>query len=242
LFYAPAIVALDKNKVYKFGVDINYPPFSSMDDKTGQMVGFDVDISNAVCKTLGIKCEVLGVTFDEIIPMIQKGDLDVGAAGFGYTDERAKLILFTEKYYRSNSIFVQNDLDLVDITPEIIKGMTVATQRGTIQEEYLMTHFRDIIKILPCNDMDEVMAAVKEKRADLGLADGIATYNYLRTVEGKALDIAGDPISIQDDDCLMIVSIDATELRDGINAAIKELRQTGEYDQINLKYFDYNIY
>ncbi|MDR2406400.1 MAG: transporter substrate-binding domain-containing protein [Deltaproteobacteria bacterium] len=234
--------ALDMEKVYKFGLDIDYPPFSFMDEKTGMMAGFDADIANAVCKTIGIKCEVLGINFDEIIPMIQRGDLDVGTAGFGFTEERASVVLFTDKYYRSNSIFVQNDLGILEITPESIKGKTVAVQRGTIQEAYLRTKYRDTIDILLCNTLVDTMEAVRTKKTDLALADGIATYTYLRTPAGKDLDIAGDPIPIQDDDALMAVNKDNTELCDSINWAIKQLRATGEYDLINLKYFNYNIY
>jgi ABC-type amino acid transport substrate-binding protein len=234
--------ALDKNRLYRFAVDINYPPFSSIDDKTGQPVGFDVDISMAVCKYLGIQCEVVGVNFDEIIPMIQKGELDVGAAGMGYTAERAEIVLYTDKYYRSNSIFVQNDLDLIEVTPETIKGRTVAVQRGTMQEAYLRDTFKENITILLCNNIKDVMNAVKDKRADLGFSDGIASYSYLKTDAGKTLDIAGDPVPMNDDDCLMVVNKSLPELRDGLNEAILGLRSTGEYDRINLKYFDYNIY
>ncbi|MDR2352503.1 MAG: transporter substrate-binding domain-containing protein [Deltaproteobacteria bacterium] len=234
--------ALDKSKVYKFAVDIDYPPFSYINEKTGEMEGFDVDISKAVCKTIGIQCEVLGVTFDEIIPLIVSGDLDVGAAGFAYTAERAELIIFTEKYYRSNSIFVQTDQDFLEITPAAINGLTVAVQRGTIQEGYLRATFKDSIIILLCNNLLEAMEAVSSKRADLAFADGIATYTYLRSDAGKHLDIAGDPIAIGDDDGLMVLNKKSRELCDSINNAIKLLRSTGEYDLINLKYFDYNIY
>ncbi|MDR2200410.1 MAG: transporter substrate-binding domain-containing protein [Deltaproteobacteria bacterium] len=242
LFSHIQLLALDKDRVYKIAVDINYPPFSSIDEKTGRLVGFDVEIAKAVCKTIGIQCEVLAVSFDQIIPMVLRGDADVGCAGFGFTPEREKILLFTDKYYRTNSIFVQSDLDLVEINPQLIKGKTVAVQRGTIHEEYLRTNFPDIINILLCNTFGEVMDAVKNKRADLGFADGIPTYTYLKTEAGRSLDIAGDPIFIKDDDCLMILHRDAVELRDSINLAIKELRSTGEYDLINLKYFDYNIY
>ncbi|MDR2339576.1 MAG: transporter substrate-binding domain-containing protein [Deltaproteobacteria bacterium] len=233
---------MDKEKVYKVGVDIGYPPFSSVDQRTGEVVGFDADIARAICKHIGIQCEVFAVMFDDIIPMVERGDLDIGTAGFGYTEERAKVILYTDKYYRSNSIFIQRDQDIMEITPETISGMTVAVQRGTMQEQYLRMTYRDIVKILLCNTFDDVMEAVKAKRADLGLADGIATYTYLRSPSGRPLDIAGDPVPMIDDDCLMVLNRDSVELRDAINSAIKELRQTGEYDLINLKYFDYNIY
>jgi ABC-type amino acid transport substrate-binding protein len=234
--------ALDKGKVYKFGVDINYPPFSSMDQRQGQLVGFDVDVSKAVCRTIGIQCEILGVTFDEIIPMVERGDLDVGCAGFTLTPERAKNLLFSDEYFRTNSIFVQKNMDLIKITPEIIKGMSVAVQKGTVQEDYLRETYKGGITIIPCNTFADVMEAVGTKQADLGLADSLTTYKFLRTDNKRKLDIAGDPIPLEANEGYMILNLEAGELRDAINTALQSLRDSGEYDGLSLKYFDYVVY
>ena len=241
LLTAP-LFALDTEKLYRIGVDINYPPFSYMDEKSGQLSGFDVDIASAVCKNIGIKCEVVGMIFDELIPAVQRGGLDVVCAGLGYTAERAKTLLFTDRYYRSNSIFVQHDLDLVEVSSATISGKTVAVQKGTIQLEFLEKRYRGIVTAVPRNTMAEVMDAVKGGKADLGFVDGVAAYAYLRSEDGRQLDIAGDPVTLEVDDSLMAVNISQPELRDSINKAIAAIRHSGEYDVISLKYFDYSIY
>jgi len=229
------------DRVYKVAVDIYYPPFSYNDEKTGELSGFDVDIAKAVCRKLEVKCEVLAVPFDEIIPQIENGQLDIGSAGFAFTEERAKRVIYTNKYFRSSSLFLELPGTFEGITPETIKGKKVAVQASTNQEDYLRNTYGDLIEVVPVKGFDEIIAMVNDKSVDLGFIDGLPGYHYLKSDAGLNLDIVGDPVHLDDGSC-MVLNKDNTALRDRINAAIEELRLSGEYDSINIKYFDFNVY
>ena len=232
---------LAQDRVHRVAVDTHYPPFSYTDEKTGQMAGFDVDIAQAVCDKLQIKCEIAAVPFDEIIPMVEAGQLSIGSAGFANTEERAKRVIFTNKYFRSSSLFLVLPGTYDVVSPETIKGKKVAVQSGTNQEEYLRQTFGEIIELTPMKGYEDVIQAVKAKGVDLGFIDGLPGYHYLMSDEGQGLDIVGDPVHLDDGSCMVLRKGDEA-LRDRINKAIDDLRQSGEYDAINLKYFDFNVY
>ena len=88
--------------VIRIGVEDDYVPFSYTDEK-GQRVGFDVDISSALCKKLNFRCEILPMPFGKLLPELSKGNLAMVVAGIGITPDRAKHFLFTNVYYRSRS-------------------------------------------------------------------------------------------------------------------------------------------
>lgn len=230
-----------QDKVYRFAVDVYYPPFSYTDEKTGQLGGFDVDVAKAVCKKMNIACEVVAASFDEIIPQIESGQLDVGCAGFAYTEERAKRVLYTNKYFRSSSLFLELPGTFDGITPVTIKGKKVAVQASTNQESYLRKTYGDIIEIIPLKGFDEIIKGVDDKSYDLGFIDGLPGYHYLKSDEGLNLDIVGDPVHLDDGSC-MVLRKDQEDFRNRINQAIEDLRLSGEYDAINIKYFEFNVY
>lgn len=241
LMLSSSASAWAQGKVYKFAVDTYYPPFSYTDEKTQELSGFDVDIAKAVCTKLGITCEVVAVPFDEIIPMVESGQIDVGCAGIAYTEERAKRVIYTNKYFRSSSLFLELPGTFDGITPETIKGKKVAVQASTNQEDYLKKTFGDTITIIPLKGFDEIIKGVNDKTYDLGFIDGLPGYHYLKSDEGLNLDIVGDPVHLDDGSC-MVLRKGEEDFRDRINKAVEDLRLNGVYDSINIKYFEFNVY
>lgn len=230
-----------QDKVYKFAVDTYYPPFSFTDEKTGELGGFDVDIARAVCKKMGITCEVAAVPFDEIIPQVENGSLDVGCAGIAYTEERAKRVIYTNKYFRPSSLFLELPGTFEGISLGTIKGKKVAVQSSTNQEDYLRRTYGDNIVIVPVKGFDDIIKGVNDKTYDLGFIDGLPGYHHLKSDEGLNLDIVGDPVHL-DDGSRMVLRKGQEAFRDRINQAIEALRLSGEYDAINIKYFEFNVY
>ncbi|MDR1920484.1 MAG: transporter substrate-binding domain-containing protein [Candidatus Adiutrix sp.] len=237
-----ASAAAADDRVYKVAVDPDYPPFSYTDEKTGQLSGFDVDIARAVCAKLALNCDIRPVLFDDIIPQVADGRLDIGCAGFAYTEERARRVLFTKKYFRSTNLFIGPPDAFEEVTAETLRGKKAAVQAGTIQEAYLRKTYGQVLAIIPMSGFGEVTEAVKNKTADIGFVDGLPGYSYLKSEEGLELDIVGDPVHLDSADACMALTPGLEPLRDRINQAIEDLRLSGEYDAINVKYFDFSVY
>ena len=220
-----------------------YPPFAQVDEE-GNLYGFDVDMAYAVCKEIGRECVVENVEFDDIIPMLQDGRLDFAVAGMGASEERKKLIDFTERYYRSVSIFIEVQGTFEHITPETIKGRRVGAQAGTLQAGYLEKTYGDAIRLVTAASYEEIYDMLKKGEIDLVLSDGLPGYAYLTSEEGEGLETIGDPVEpggAMDRACIA-VPLGRPELKDNLSRAITSLRRSGEYDKINRKYFDFIVY
>lgn len=76
-----------------------YPPFGFKDSKTGEFVGFDVDIIRAIGRTAGFSVKVENIPFDGLIPALKTRTIDIAINDIGITAERAKSVDFSDRYY-----------------------------------------------------------------------------------------------------------------------------------------------
>src|ERR1700720_3281661 len=83
-------------KVVRFGVDASYPPFESK-APDGSLVGFDIDLGNALCAKLNEKCVWVENDFDGMIPALQARKIDAVLSDMSVTEKRLQQIDFTNK-------------------------------------------------------------------------------------------------------------------------------------------------
>ncbi len=227
----------------RIAIDVPYPPFAFLDEQ-GNLTGFDIDLSKALCSEMKRECEFKIVPFDDLIPSIVNGNADIAVAGLGYTKERAALVDFSDRYYRSHSIFIEKPGTVPALSKEGLTGRKIGVQAGTIQESYLNQEYKDVATIVTFQTFEELLAAVHNDRIDTALVDGLPTYAYLRSPEGSALETLGEPIKsgMLVGASYIGVSKKTPEITQQLNAAIQTLRTNGEYGKINRKYFDFDIY
>lgn len=221
-----------------------YPPFAEIDEENGSIYGFDVDIAQAVCKELKRECEISNMDFDLIIPALMDGTIDLAVAGMGVNEERKKQVDFTDRYYRSVSIFIEYGNKYREITPDTIKGLRVAAQSKSLQADYLAKTYGKSIKLVTATDYDELFDMLKAGKVDIFFSDGLPGYTYLTSEKGENFETIGAPIDPGDEVNWSRITLPKQQdkLREAINKAIQNIRRTGEYDKINRKYFDFTIY
>ena len=83
-----------------------FPPYEYVSD--GKIVGIDMDIMQAICDELGYDMEIENMAFDSILPAIQSGKADVGAAGMTVTEARKKNVDFSDSYTTSKQVIIIN--------------------------------------------------------------------------------------------------------------------------------------
>ena len=242
LFATAFAVASIASSAFAAEVDIcvegAYPPFSET-AADGSVVGFDIDIANALCASMGNTCTMVKTDWDGIIPALVEGKCDAIVASMTITEERKQVIDFTGKYYNTKAAFVGKE----GLKVEDLKR--VGVQRGTTHQNFIEGEFPNVELVL-YGTQDEVYLDLQAGRIDASMADSLAQLEgFLNTDAGKGYAFIGegymDPkyhgigagIGVRQAD---------TELRDGFNAAIEAIRASGEYDTIMKKYFDIDIW
>jgi lysine-arginine-ornithine-binding protein len=221
-----------------------YPPFSET-APDGSIIGFDIDIANALCAQMGESCTMVKADWDGIIPALLEKKCDAIIASMSATEDRKQVIDFTIKYYRSPGRFVARVGTDLDITPEGLAGKRIGVQRGTLHQTYMEQYFPDV-EIVTYGNQDEVNLDLTSGRIDAMIGEAIALDSgFLKTEAGKDYAFVGpelfDP-AIHGTGAAIGVRKEDAELRDRLSAAIEAIRASGTYDTIRKKYFDIDIY
>jgi len=177
------------------GVNIPYAP-NEFKDEAGKIVGFDVDLMNAVAGTLGLTPEYRESDFAKIIPSIQGGTFNVGMSSFTDSKEREQQVDFVT-YFSAGTLWAQPAGG--DIDPENACGKKVAVQATTVQETDELparnTKCTEAgqppIEIIPFDSQDAATNAVVLGQADAMSADSPVTLYAIKQTNGK-LEQAGE--------------------------------------------------
>lgn len=220
-----------------------YPPFNYFDE-TGQVAGFDVDLSYAICKQLNIRCKIVTVEWGKIIDGLVEGKYDAIVASMAKTPERDMKIDFTDSYYRSRSSFVAKAGVHMNVIPGGMIGKRIAAQDDTVQAQYLRENFGKHSTILTPPTHEEALRLLVDGKVDAVLSDNLVLFDFLQTPEGKNFDYLGDPLPPTTDASISYIAVQEGNdaLRTSINKALRELKMNGTYDRITKKYFPFSIY
>ncbi|TAN51870.1 MAG: transporter substrate-binding domain-containing protein [Methylococcaceae bacterium] len=229
----------------RVATDTTYPPFSYL-DAAGRAAGFDVEITQALCKEMKTACEILSVPFDRILDGLAQNHYDMVVASVSLTPERAAKATYTKRYYQSRSIFIaRGDEADTGLTRAALTGKVLVAMSGTVQEQYLHQHYHGAATLLSAPSSTAIFELLSQGKADLLLTDTLTSYTYLLSDAGAKLDVAGLPPDSSDDRSGAVyiqVQKGNLALRDKINAALDRVRLSGSYHKINQKYFPFSIY
>ncbi len=244
LTFGPIVSASDWDKV-RIGVEGAYPPFSFV-TASGELQGFDIEIARALCDEIGAECTLVQQDWDGIIPALLARKYDAIIASMSITEERKKKVAFTNKYYSTPAKFAQAKGAGIEISAEGLKGKTVGVQRATIHDNFVTSTFGDAVDIRRYGSQDEAYLDAVAGRLDLLLADSVAMADgFLNTPDGEGWEFVGpgytDPEFFGDGAGIAVRKKDQ-DLVDKLNAAIDAIRANGKYQEINDKYFEFDVY
>lgn len=222
-----------------------FPPFSMLTE-TGERSGFDVDIANALCVELNTQCEFVETGFSDLIPGLQNKEFDAVVASLSITDKRRKQVAFTSKYYESPAGFVARIGAELKISDSGLRGKRFGVKRGTTFDNYLSDNYQDIAEISRYSSHDEALLDLVLGRLDLVLGDYISMdQNFLSREIGFDFEFVGVPLSDSrwfGEGIGIAVNRQDETLRSQLDQALLKIRADGRYQQIQQKYFEYDIY
>ncbi|MCB2101471.1 MAG: ABC transporter substrate-binding protein [Rhodobacterales bacterium] len=230
-----AAQAADKIRI---GTEGAYPPFNQI-DKDGKVVGFDIDIANALCAQMKAECTIVTQDWDGIIPGLLARKYDAIIASMSITDERKKAVDFTERYYSNSLRYIGKKG--AGLTVEGLKGKAVGAQRGTIAALYLQDKMASTVSVKLYDTQENAYLDLASGRLDAVLGDMLVNYEWLNSDAGQGFDFFGDAFN-RNDEIGIAVRKGEDDLRMKFNAAIKAIVADGTYAKINAKYFPFSIY
>jgi polar amino acid transport system substrate-binding protein len=215
-----------------------YPPFNFI-DQSGEVKGFDVDIARALCEQMQADCEIVTQDWTGIIPGLLAGRYDAIIASMSITEERKQAVSFSEPYYSNKLQFVAPEDSDFDPT-ESLSGKTIGTQRATISAQWLQDNTEGV-NIRLYDTQENAFLDLASGRLDAVLVDKYVGYEWLKSNDGSGYEFKGDPV-YDDDKIAIAVRKGDEELAKRFSDAIEALRENGTYQEINAKYFPFDIY
>ncbi|HEY9762509.1 MAG TPA: basic amino acid ABC transporter substrate-binding protein [Trichocoleus sp.] len=225
----------EDNQPLKVATAPPFPPFEfkeGNDDKS-QLVGFDIDLINAISQQTGRKIEIQTMSFDELTPALQAGKVDVAISGIAITEERSQLVDFSRPYIDA-SLVIATRTDSQNIASEAdLKGKTLAVELGTPGADKAIEIMGS--KIITSSSPEEALEALTAGEVDA-------------VIHSRPLLLAA--IATQDQTNIRLVDSALTESFYGIalpqnsphtrsiDRALGELMENGTYTEIYQKWFD----
>ncbi|WP_264212525.1 transporter substrate-binding domain-containing protein [Leisingera thetidis] len=220
-----------------------YPPFASL-DSSGNWVGWEVEVINAVCAAAELDCVITPVAWDGIIPSLTGQQIDAIMASMSITEERLKTIDFSDPYYNTPAVIVADKSMDIEPTPESLAGKIVGIQASTIHQAYAQEYFKDA-ELKVYQTQDEANQDLFAGRIDATQADSIAMADFVNSDTGSCCEIKG---AVADDPAILGRGVGAgvrkgdDALREALNKGIAAILADGTHEQITAKYFTTSIY
>jgi len=224
----------------KMGIEAAYPPFNNK-DASGNVVGFDKDIGDALCAKMKVECEVVTSDWDGIIPALNAKKFDFLISSLSITEERKAAVDFTDPYYSNKLQFIAPKNVDFKTDKASLNGKVIGAQRATLAGTWLEDEMGSNITAKLYDTQENAYLDLTSGRVDAILADKYVNYDWLKTDAGRAYEFKGDPM-VESDKIAIAVRKGDNELRNKLNAALKEIIADGTYKKINDKYFPFSIY
>ncbi|KRN93542.1 amino acid ABC transporter periplasmic protein [Pediococcus stilesii] len=219
-----------------WGVKADTKLFGLMNVKTSQIEGFDIDMAKALTKKMlgkDAKANFVQVTSQTRIPLLKNGNLDAIIATMTITDERKKVVDFSNSYFDAGqSLLVKKGSPIKNVQDLNKSGTKVIGVVGSNSVENIKK-FAPKAQVIQLQDYAQALTALKSGQGaalttDNGILFGMAVDNPNYQVVGKAF--TKEPYGVA-------INKGQDDLKEHVNKALKELEKSGEYNKLIEKWF-----
>lgn len=213
------------------GTNAEFTPYEYLEN--GKMVGFDIELMDAIGEELGYEIVWSNMSFDGLLPALQMKKIDAVIAGMSQTPERQKAVTFSMPYllFSSDEHYIIVNEESSYVKKEELNGKKIGVQIGTMQEE-----FAKDLGGLPqlYNSWTGALMDLQQNKIDAVIIADVSGEEYLKTMKGiKKIDVVeenfpGASIALRKGE---------KELAEQINQAILKIDAEGKYLEILKKYF-----
>lgn len=221
----------------KVGTSGTFGPFSYYDTDGKTLIGYDMDMLYALQDILGfdIDGDIQAMEYSALTTSVAEGKLDIVAAGLCVTDERKKVMNFTDAYYESSLSVVVNSTKDTGITGEdTLAGKTIAVEKGTEAHLYAQQNLTDST-LQVFDTITTAYEALEQGKVDALIELTSGCTFYLKTAKDTNLKIVGDEFDVGETTYAIALNPDFDYL-DEFNEALNILKENGTMDKLNDKW------
>jgi polar amino acid transport system substrate-binding protein len=180
---SPVIDRILQHGELRVGTSGNQPPLNAT-TKQGQIIGFDADLAAALAKAMGVKLTLVPIQFSELLPSLERGDVDMVLSGLTITPQRNLHVVFVGPYLVSGMSILTKEKTMATLrhaeeidTPKV----KLAALRGSTAEKFAQENVPRA-KLVLTNTLDEGVELVRKGKVDALLADHpfcrVTVYRY----------------------------------------------------------------
>ncbi|MDU5950805.1 MAG: glutamate ABC transporter substrate-binding protein, partial [Paenibacillus macerans] len=229
--------ALDKIKErgkLVVGVKFDTKLFGLKDPATGNVEGFDIDMSKEIAKhILGDEnaLELKEVTSKTRIPMLNNGEIDMIVATMTITEERKKEVDFSDVYFQAGqSLLVKKGSPIKGIE-DVTAATTVLGTKGSTSVKNIRDKVPGV-KVLEFDNYQDAFNALKAGQGDTLTTDDSILYGM--AAQDANYEVVGEPFT--DEPYGIAVQKGNADIVQAVNDTLKELHESGEYDKLYEKW------
>ena len=225
---AAALTTVNAGKL-TMSTNAAFPPYEMTTD-SGELEGIDIDVAAAVAEKLGLELQVDDMDFDAALLAAQNGKSDIVMAGVTVTDERQKVMDFSDTYAEGiQSIIVPEDSDIA--SADDLTGKAIGTQRGTTGYSYCIDDYGED-SVVPFDDGATAVQNLLAGKVDCVVIDKAPAQEYVKANAGLTI----LDTEYANEDYAIGMAKDNTALQEALNKALAELKADGTIQSIIDKY------
>lgn len=216
------------------GTNAEFPPFEYVGDD-GEPDGFDVALIKAIGEKMGMEVQIENMAFDALVTAIGS-KIDVAIAGMTVTEERLEAVDFSDNYYTAlQYVIVPADSEIA--TAEDLVGKTIGVQLGTTGDIIASDDIEDAT-VSQYNKAVDAVNDLINGRVDCVIVDKNPALVFAEEFADQVKAIDGAEFGFEEEYYAIALPKGDTELKDAINAALKELQEDGTFDALVEQYIE----
>ncbi len=207
-------------------------------DEDDKLVGYDVEVAGLIAEKLGVKASFVEGEWDGLFAGLDAGRYDLVINGVEVTDERQEKYDFSEPYGYIRTAVIVDGANMEIQSFEDLEGKKTA---NTISSTYAALAESYGAQVTSVDDLNQTFELLNTGRIDATLNAELTFYDYINAHPEKNLRIA----ALTEDASLVCIPMrkgeDSASLREAVNKAIDEIRESGKLSELSDKYFGNDI-
>ncbi len=219
--------------VWRVAMDPSFPPFENL-DAAGAPAGFDVDLVNAIAARWGVRAQIVGVGFDELLDAVTARRVDAAVSALPVVEHRTREVAFSVPYFDAGELLIVPVESPIRSAADLA-GRRVAAEWGSAgdaQARALQRAAAGDLQLVLRESSDAALEALLAGEADAAVCDAVSLALFAPG-RGKLVAV-GEPL--ESAPYVAVVPVDAPKLRQALDDAIIALRADGTLATIEARW------